>query len=451
MTKPKANYCPYDDRIAVIVNANPTISNAKGATMVGCSSTTFGIGRKRLAAQGRVREARSTDVIDEMKKELGKEGTAVEYKSDDDGSFIEITRSGDDSLDPVDLNHILLDRGFLKPDWEVTRTLVNEWGQEIFVERRNRWERQNKALKVWLRPKSLIDSLMHPAPGLPIDFGKPKPFAVNTGTMVALTGCWQLPYHNVIFAELFERFLTDIHPALGVELGDRHDFPTISKFRDDPNIRATVQQCIDASYTGLYRWRHASPDTHWTMLMGNHDVRFVSEQLQRAERIAGISPGTLPGEDTLIPLHDLRRALRTDELDIDVIMPPNGSDKYHNSKLTLTDRFIAIHGTKLQAKTAVIDTVRHYGCSVAMAHTHRQRISSVLLWQGPRDPIHATGAEVGTGMEIGGAGSSYADCPDWANGAMTAIIGEDGEPHFEPIRFNPVTNVMRWRDYEWRE
>lgn len=328
-------------------------------------------------------------------------------------------------------------RGLDPDEWEVERLRVNRWGET---------EQLRADLVRTVPPVAVV----RPAALPPLDdLTAPGTRKLTTGATGVLTGCWQYPYHDETFEGLFERMLADVGFDFGIDHGDGMDFATISRHADDLAANDPAQASIDGYGLALYRRRKASPDTRWTILFGNHDVRMLNEALLRAERIAGIRPAVWPGEEPAKPLLSIERALRTDELGIDVVVPPFGSSKYAAAEFAVTDRYIAIHGTKTDSKAAARLEVQRLGCSVSMAHTHRQRLFSVRLQRGPLGSVDATGVEVGCGMEIGGRGALYATKrADWSNGAFSVTLGDDGEPFFEPIRYRD--GVLRWRGFEWR-
>ena len=372
--------------------------------------------------------------------------TGIEFGSDEDGATATLTARGNVREVAVgDVEGLLAERGLSIDEWQIVNLVVNEWDGPVV----GGGTQKLRQLKAHLRPKRILASAIRPA-ALPAldDLPTARPFAPASGDLGILTGCWQYPYHDATFEALFEQFLADVKPAWGIDHGDGMDFATISRHPDDPATSDPAQASIDGYGLALYRRRKASPDTSWRILLGNHDVRMLTEQLARSERLAGVRPAVWPGEEPSEPLNSPRRALRTDELGVEVVMPPHGSAKYAAAEIVVSPRYIAVHGVKSDAGSAARATVQKYGCSISMAHTHRQRLFSVRLERGPLDAHDATGVEVGCGMEIGGRGSLYATRPDWANGAYTATLDEDGEPFFEPIRYR--SGVLRWRGFEWR-
>lgn len=345
------------------------------------------------------------------------------------------------------VEELIRENGLDPEDWTVVSTTLNKWnGMGKAVDGVNPVVTLRQ-VKVTLKSRRLLASLFRPAALPPIILPEARPFTATSNDLGILTGCWQYPYQDPVFEGLFERFLADIRPAFGIDHGDGMDLATNSRHPDDPATDDPAQASIDGFGLALYRRRLASPETAWRLLLGNHDVRFIQDALQRAERVAGIRPVQWPGEASQLPLLSVQRALRTEELGVEVVAPPFGSAKYAAAECVVSPRYLAIHGVKTDTKGAAMDTVKQYGCSVSMAHTHRQRIMSVRLQRGPLPSVDATGVEVGCGMLVGGRGSIYATRPDWANGAATVTLDDDGEPFFEPVRYRD--GVLQWRDYRW--
>lgn len=405
-------------------------SQRAAAAALGVNESTV---RRRLKGAGKSSAERTTAGPE-------KAGATIDHAK---GEAVLVGRQS--ALDTGKVEDLVRENGLDPADWEIVTTTLNKW-QGPVAGGGAQWLRQ---VKVTLRSLRALEAVLRPAALPPLEaLPTARPFESTTGALGILTGCWQYPYQDPVFEGLFERFLADVRPAFGIDHGDGMDLANISRHADDPAVADPAQASVDAYGLALYRRRLVSPGTAWRLLFGNHDIRLMTEALQRAERLAGIRPAQWPGEKPQAPLLAIERALRTDELGVDVIAPPHGSAKYAAAECVVSPRYLAIHGVKTDANAAARLTVQQYGCSISMAHTHRQRMFSVRLQRGPLPAIDATGVEVGCGMEIGGRGSLYADRPDWANGAFTVTLGDDGEPFFEPLRYR--AGVLAWRDYRWK-
>lgn len=400
------------------------------------------LGRDESSLRGRLRRAER--VAPDSARE-----DRVTFEVDGDG--IVLTMPGSSKPAPDAVMDLVRENGLDPAEWAIVDVTLNRWNGlgKAHPETGENPMHTLRGVKVRLRPLAVLEACFRPAALPEQELPAARPFAPTTADLGVLTGCWQYPYHDPVFEGLFERFLADVRPAFGIDHGDGMDLANISRYADDPAVNDPAQASVDAYGLALYRRRMISPETAWRLLLGNHDIRLLTEALQRSERIAGIRPAWWPGEaEAQLPLLSVQRALRTDELGVEVIAPPFGSAKYAAAECVVSPRYIAIHGTKTDSKSAARQTVEQYGCSVSMAHTHRQRLFSVRLQRGPLPAVDATGVEVGCGMEIGGRGSIYATRPDWANGAMTVTLGDDGEPFFEPVRYR--NGVLAWRDYRWQ-
>jgi hypothetical protein len=349
-----------------------------------------------------------------------------------------------------DVEAMLRERGLDPEEWHVERVKVNEWDA---LADGGRGEREPRIVKLrqlaahLVRKRSLVElGLVAPAALPPIDFA-PRAPKTSGSRLVAVTGCWQYPYHDETFEGLFLDWLVGNAPDEVVDLGDGMDLPTISRHRDNPAFSASAQECLDAYGLALYRRRQAAPHARMSVLRGNHDDRFRNEILQRAERLAMVRPAALPDDSaTLDDVFSLRRLLRLDELGIDYVEPAAGN-AYPFASVALAPELLAIHGQKTDARNAAASTVRQYGTSVAMAHTHRQRLYSVRLPRGLGAPLDAVGVEVGCGCTIRD-GLGYAVMPDWANGFATFSIDETGGFAVDFARY--ADGALRWRDQVFR-
>lgn len=405
----------------------------RAATALGCNESTI---RRRLQRAGRATPAPSSRSLAEN------EVVRVDHEKGE--ATITGPQGALDATHTGKIEELIRENGLDPAEWAIVSTTLNKW-QGPVAGGGAQWLRQ---VKVSLRSLRVLEAMFRPAALPPVeDIPEAQPFTPATGDLGVLTGCWQYPYQDEVFAALFERFLADVRPAFGIDHGDGMDLATISRHPDDPATDDPAQASVDAYGLALYRRRVASPGTAWRLLFGNHDIRLLTEALTRSERLAGVRPARWPGEGEQSPLLSIERALRTDELGVEVVAPPFGSAKYAAAECIVSPRYLAIHGVKTDSNSAARATVQDYGCSVSMAHTHRQRLFSVRLQRGPLPAIDATGIEVGCGMEIGGRGSLYKPRPDWANGAFTVQLDADGEPFFEPIRYRD--GVLAWRGYRW--
>jgi hypothetical protein len=364
----------------------------------------------------------------------------VTFETDADGEIATLTATGDvREVALGDVDSLLRDRGLDPAEWDVVSLTVNEWDGPVS----GGGTQKLRQLKASLRPRRILATLLRPAELPPIGLlASPRPVRTDAARLGVVTGCWQYPYADETFEGLFEEWLRIVRPDFGIDLGDGMDFPTISRHRDNPSHAATPQACIDAYGLALYRRRLASPDTAWKILLGNHDIRVLTEQLQRAERLAGLRPAVFPSDDVEPePLYSPRRILRLDELEVEAVLPPGGD--YRFAEVEITPELLAIHGEKTDARGAALSEVTKYRASVLMAHTHRQRLYSKRLPRGTSGAVEAIGVEVGCGCRIDG-GLGYAVRPDWTNGAATVSLDADGFFSVDFIRY--ADGVLRWRD-----
>jgi predicted phosphodiesterase len=239
---------------------------------------------------------------------------------------------------------------------------------------------------------------------------------------------------------LFLDWLAFNKPDEGVHLGDLMDFPTISRHRDNPAYAATPQECINAGYATLRSYREASQGTAWRLLRGNHDDRLRAEQLSRAERIYGLRPADISGQEFDQAL-SLRRLLHLDELGVEYV----GDDgQYEQSEVEVAPDLVARHGW-ITGSNSAEKTLRKVGCDVVVGHTHRQ----VITWatEVRRGKTLVTQAvEAGCMCRVEG-GLGYTVNANWQQGFATAVVWPDGTHVLELASF--VDGSLRWRDQRY--
>src|SRR5208282_5092109 len=91
--------------------------------------------------------------------------------------------------------------------------------------------------------------------------------------LIVVTGDQQAPFQDEQLHYLFCGWLEENHPDIGVALGDKVDFPDISRHRLDPENTAKVNECIQSAYDLWRARRAASHNTKWFFMPGNHDER----------------------------------------------------------------------------------------------------------------------------------------------------------------------------------
>jgi predicted phosphodiesterase len=150
------------------------------------------------------------------------------------------------------------------------------------------------------------------------------------------------PYQDPVLHKAFLTFLQETQPDEVVLGGDGADFPSISRHRDNPAWNADPQACIQGTFDVYSDYREAAPNARFRKLKGNHDVRLETELLNRAERMYGLKPATIDGEES--EALSLKRLLHLNRLNIELIESPLPGDGYEHAQVNITPLLGARHG-----------------------------------------------------------------------------------------------------------
>jgi predicted phosphodiesterase len=344
--------------------------------------------------------------------------------------------TSDPSPDLGDIAEMIRARGLEPDEWEVKNAVLNCWdsnaGDGQIIELRQ--------LKIHLVRKVPIDFI------LPVTDVKPrtprKPVKSDTHTIVLLPDR-HAPYEDKACHEAVLAMLAHVQPDEVGLLGDLVDLPTISKHRDNPAWSASVTECIQSGFNLLRSYTEATPSRFW-MLKGNHCFRLETELLARAERMYGIAPASIDGEEQDQAL-SLKRLLHLDRLGVELIEPPKVGDGYEFAVHKITDKFEARHGW-ITGQNSAQKSLDRVGRSLVVGHTHRQVLTRRTYFNGI---THRTiqAAECGTLRGIEGGGG-FAVNPDWQVGLAVAQIGSDGAETIDFASFDD--GVLRWRGERYK-
>jgi hypothetical protein len=361
-----------------------------------------------------------------------------------EGELELVTEPSADELGDVD--ELLRGRGLDPEEWAVDRLTVNEWQALAYGggpdgEARVVTLRQLKAILRRRLSFAIVFPGREPAP---LDLEREAQLAGND-QLIAMFSCAQAPNADEELEQLTLEWLEENRPARWADLGDLMDLPTISRHRDNPAFSQSAQECVDAGYAILRRRREASPGSEAVLLAGNHDDRFRTELLTRAERLYGLRPAAT-GDELEEHVLSLRTLLHLDHLGIDYLETARGGN-YEHAELELAPELVARHGW-LTGPNAGARSAAQLGRSVIVGHTHAQGIGVVMQ-------ARAGGRHRLLGMEVGclcrtDEGLGYTVNPAWSPGFGTVTLLEGGRFHLELATYDTADRRLVWRDQDYK-
>lgn len=253
--------------------------------------------------------------------------------------------------------------------------------------------------------------------------------------VTVLMGCDQAPFHDERAHELVCGPLALLQPHRVVHLGDLLDFPSVSKYKANPEYRASVADCHVAAHRLLLERTQASPDSAWHLLPGNHDHR-LPDYLRGGlpAEIADLAP---VGESD--PWWHPRRMLHLEALGVDYVDPVQGM--WERAQVQLAPALVARHGWRTGKAVAARDTARELGVSFVCAHTHRQALTPVTVGRDGEEHL-LWAMEVGCLCRVDGLGY-VPGIPDWQQGVGVVLTWPDGTFQFEHAQI--VDGAIRFR------
>ena len=337
-----------------------------------------------------------------------------------------------------DMAELMRERGLDPDEWEVKNAVLNEWdsnagdGQIIKL----------RQLKLHLVRKTPIE-FVFPAVDVRVrKFTSVKPVK-GAPVVHAVFADSHAPYHDVAMHDAACNLIAgDLDPDVLIDLGDLGDYPTISKWRDNPAWSAPVKACIDTSFQILADRRAASQTARMVLLKGNHDWRLETELLARAERMYGITPAEIPGEQQHQG-HSLRTLLHLDRLSCELVEPELAGDEYNHAEFFLTPDLAAIHGKTV--KDGAMVHAERMGVSCIMGHTHKQSHRVITRWHNDRR-YHLDAVEVGTGRALPKS-VGYDNRPKSEQGFVVATVFPDGGHNIELVRWDGKHLTYRGNRY----
>lgn len=324
--------------------------------------------------------------------------------------------------------------------WEVERLKVNSWPGPIGDGQVTRYYQTTLSLK-----KKVPISILLPAyEPLTTPWAR-KMVSDTDGTIVTVVETD--PHCPFVLPELNElaiKFNQWLQPDRWICGGDIMNLGFIGRHRDNPKWDDSVNEAKQSAFEYLYYRRQAMPDTEMWLIPGNHDDRIRNEQLERNERLYGVTQAHYPGEEEGPRVYSLSHLLRLPELGINY-SEPDGTYEFEFVEIT---PYLAVrHGHKLPANhQGPIQTAMELGHSVVVGHSHSQSAISKTVW----NKIKGT-HEIRWGIEAGGLGRyedgggfNKAGAPDWQPGFVTITSWPNGRFTFDFASY--LNGSLYWRD-----
>ncbi len=367
-----------------------------------------------------------------------------------DGDNVVVTSPATPHNPMDDPDAMLVERGLNPEEWLIEGATINEWdgpseeGLRTYHQAKLHLKRKHPELQI-LPARS--DGWKAP----PI---KPHLLQKKGSRLIVVTGDDQCPFHDENLHYLFLGWLEENCPEEGVALGDKVDFPDISRHRLDPENTAKVNECIQSAYDVWRARRVASPDTRWQFMPGNHDERIRNILLDKpsVQPLYGVKRADTPEEEGP-PVLTLPHLLRLDELNIEYVDPQG---PYDLAQINLSDKLAVRHGwiARQGSGATALATLEHLGYSVIVGHTHRQSLIYKTTHDIGGEIKTLTAAEAGCMCRVdqqprgGRKWPNFTPLPDWQQGFSTVQMFNDGQFRIDHATY--VNKTLLWRDQQFR-
>jgi UDP-2,3-diacylglucosamine pyrophosphatase LpxH len=348
--------------------------------------------------------------------------------------------SGPD-IDLGDVDGLIRSRGLDPADWEVVSATLNEWDGPVA----GGGTQMLRQLKVSLKRRQPLHWLF---PAVDVEprvrtvhadrYASRDPERPQTIVLLPDPHC---PYEDRELDARVESMIYGLEPDRITILGDVCDFSSVSRHRDNPAWFASAQENIQAAFQWLAGKRDASSGCPIDWIEGNHDARLRYELLQRAERVYGLRPADIPGQEGGPDALSLEHLCHLDRLGIDFVGPPLDGDEYHHAAIDLAAGLHARHGFITGANSPA-KTLERVGMNVVLGHTHRHDRHTKAVYRGSRHVGNITAWECGTLARVEG-GMGYASNPNWHQGLAVATVFADGEVDVELVPY--LDGALRFR------
>lgn len=317
---------------------------------------------------------------------------------------------------------LLKESGLNINEWKIVRTRVNRWGSP---------DDPKYQVRVDVVPVAILIQLPDPSDWTPPRKPKKARPKKNEPIKAVVCGDHHAPHHDKDLHKVFCEWLADEEPEVGILLGDLLDAATVSRHRPRDQWSQGLNEGLRAAFEILMDYRHASPETQWTLLPGNHDARIQHAVI---DKVSGLHNLTAADDDA--PALSLRRLLHLDELGVDFA----GSDAdWDNAKTLISKRLVARHGVSTSKNATQVMLNKLARTSTIQGHSHRMAVD----YKTSHDEVDLEeptstrmGAEAGCMCEIKD-GLGYTVQPDWQQGALLNWVYPDGDFLTAPIVYVP--------------
>lgn len=326
---------------------------------------------------------------------------------------------------------------------DVPRRTVSDWIKEAKVELQSEfadWEVVGASINASGGVSRRLKPVQKPPiiPARTDGYKPPKPYKPKKRAeeVWGIFSDHHAPYHEKGLHSKALDWLADHQPQYGIINGDLFDFPDVSKYDDDEEFNATVQECLDSGWRILCDYREASPTTRFKLKRGNHEERLYKYIRAKAPLVWNVTP---VGSDK--PWHSLQNLLRLDELAIELDDRP-----YPHGDEIIGGKVLVEHGDFVSRKAGAsiskfLDEADHSG---AQGHVHRQGVVRRTKWDINKEPVDHLGMEVGCMCE---RRMGYLKRSDWQNGFGTVTTWKDGLFSAELASYVKGTLIYRSQRY----
>lgn len=358
------------DRIIQEVRNNPTFSNSKIASIVGCGKTSV---QKYRNYQ---HEAILANAVSNKFEENGNEAIG-EYKS----------------RQPLSLEEALKKFKVDTEIWIVERYVCNQWEQGAKINNQTQVTPLYQ-IKIWLKRKVPIAIELPELRPVNIKvsssgYKTARNNKINTAVIIPDIQCGYRrdlltndldPFHDRKALDVTSQVIDYLEPDRIVYLGDNLDLPEWSdKFFKTREFGSTLQFAAIELAWWLAKSRESCPSAEIDYLEGNHDYRITKAIATFTGEAYGLKPvDDIAGADLL----SVERLLGLKSLGIKYHGP------YPTGKVWLNENLALVHGEEVKQGSgsttkALVNDLRH---SLGQGHIHRIEMACKTLWtiDGPK-------------------------------------------------------------------